>query len=108
MSDRKGSGRIIAPFVKRVAAADPPDSLDGSHDRTMFLDCLNKVVAARRIKSADGTVQRADRLLVNPHRENQQPRRNSNQISTRLFDQFRHPDLRTYLGPPQNNFRRKR
>ena len=74
-----GLGRVNSAAVKWIAAADPPQPFGSSFDHTVLFNRLDKVVAAAGFEPAHIPVQRADRYLVQPHKQHQNPLGNRQQ-----------------------------
>jgi hypothetical protein len=43
---RPDSGRVVASTTPWAASADPFDSLPSADDRSVFIDCINRILAA--------------------------------------------------------------
>ena len=69
--------RIIAAGIPGIAAADAPDSAPHAADRAILLHGPNEIGAARRLKTAASSQDRAERILVDPRHPDQDPRRNA-------------------------------
>ena len=73
-------GRIMATPKPWVTSQDPPDSLPATHNQTVFLYGLNKVVATRWFKAAHGADERTEQPLIHANqRDGCPPRQSKNQ-----------------------------
>ena len=61
------SRRVIPTGMKRVAATDAPDTLEGTDDRPVLADCPDEIMAASGIKSALPTKNGTQEDLIQTH-----------------------------------------
>ena len=65
--------------IPGIAATDPPDSFGGAAQGTILIYGLNEVTAASRAKAALIAENRAEEDLVQPHRTDQAPSRQTDE-----------------------------
>src|SRR5947208_149630 len=73
--------RIVAAWVPRMAAANPPYAAQRAGDRPVLPHGLDEVVAARRLKTAMTAEDRAEKNLIEPHQADERQRRQPPQES---------------------------
>jgi hypothetical protein len=75
---RVRSGRIEATRVQRMATQNSPHRTDGSFERSVLLDHLERISTARRVETATRTgevEERRDHELIDPDECDQDSRR---------------------------------
>ena len=71
------SGRVIAAGVPGMAAANPKDSLAQPPEQAVLPESLDHVPATARLEPAGLAEHRAEGVLIDPDRPDQEPDRDS-------------------------------
>ncbi len=83
-----------------MTAQNAEQSTPATANRTVFADCLDKILAARRLETAMPPQQRADETLIPAHEDNHRKRRHSQQLVKPLTGHPFSPPADGAIQPP--------